>query len=471
MEYNTPMPESTGRKLKKIRESRDISLDEIALKTHIRRAYLEAIEIDDLESLPSKTHLRGFLRLYASELGVKLDDLQVKGYHLSQDVETTQVPDKPEQTTADESDQLSIDPDSAITKAPEPIPPQEIEETPAINEIPSLSEPLIKEEPDSSKSTEIFQRIGQTLRKRRKSLSLSLDDINEHIHIQSPYLSAIETGRFGELPSPVQARGMLTLYAEFLSLDVNSILLEFSEGLQQQRLERQVDEGKRKKSSVRELSPGALRLKNFFSLDLLIISALFIGFAAFVIWGANRILYTDSPQALETEIPGVSDVLLATGTATPDNGIEADTIDDDFAVTDDQINDPLDEEQPLFTTSDNDNPINLVLIPRQRVWVQVTVDDEIAFEGRMMTGNAYDFSGQDQIDILAGNIGALQIFFNEEDLGSPGLFGHLAELSFTETGLVQPAATSTPTFTSTPDEAETPTETPTPTPIIDGDDD
>ena len=353
----------------------------------------------------------------------------------------------------------------------EPIPPQEIEETPAINEIPSLSEPLTQEEPDSSKSSEIFQRIGQTLRQRRKSLSLSLDDINEHIHIQSPYLSAIETGRFGELPSPVQARGMLTLYAEFLSLDVNSILLEFSEGLQQQRLERQVDDGKRKKSSVRELSPGALRLKNFFSLDLLIISALFIGFAAFVIWGANRILYTDSPQALETEIPGVSDVLLATGTATPDNGIEADTIDDDDAVTDDPINDPLDEEQPLFTTSDNDNPINLVLIPRQRVWVQVTVDDEIVFEGRMMPGNAYDFSGQDQIDILAGNIGALQIFFNEEDLGSPGLFGHLAELSFTETGLVQPAATSTPTFTSTPDEAETPTETPTPTPIIDGDDD
>ena len=49
-----------------------------------------------------------------------------------------------------------------------------------------------------------------------------------HTHVRKHYLELIEAGAFGELPSPVQARGMLANYAEFLNLDVDAILLYYA---------------------------------------------------------------------------------------------------------------------------------------------------------------------------------------------------------------------------------------------------
>jgi len=111
----------------------------------------------------------------------------------------------------------------------------------------------------------------------------------------------------------------------------------------------------------------------------------------------------------------------------------------------------------------NNNPINIVIIPRQRTWVQVTVDGEINFEGRLISGNVYDYSGDDSVEILTGNAGALQIYFNDQDMGSPGLIGQVINLVFTESGLVQPTPTNTPTITETPRATPSPTSTPTAT--------
>ncbi|MFN2304968.1 MAG: helix-turn-helix domain-containing protein, partial [Anaerolineales bacterium] len=63
------MEPSIGKQLHSIRESKGLSLEEISQKTHIRLEYLEAIEADDIDVLPSKTQERGFLRLYANQLG------------------------------------------------------------------------------------------------------------------------------------------------------------------------------------------------------------------------------------------------------------------------------------------------------------------------------------------------------------------------------------------------------------------
>ena len=48
----------------------------------------------------------------------------------------------------------------------------------------------------------------------------------------------MEKGHLDDLPSPVQGRGMISNYANFLNLDGESVLLRFAEGLQLRRLER-----------------------------------------------------------------------------------------------------------------------------------------------------------------------------------------------------------------------------------------
>jgi cytoskeletal protein RodZ len=250
---------------------------------------------------------------------------------------------------------------------------------------------------------------------------------------------------------------MLANYAEFLNLDVDSILLYFAEGLQKRRLENQVAQPTRRQA--RALSPNALRLKNFFSLDLLVIALLLITFAGFVIWGVNRILSADITTTAGDELPEVADVLLATGSPTPEITL---TPEGSTTVETDEEDAPA-EGTALSTDLPNTNPINIVVIPLQNVWVQVTSDDEQVFEGRLLTGNAYDYSATEKLELLTGNAGALQIYFNETDVGSVGLIGQIQDLVFDTTGLILPTPTVTPTITVTPQVTPTPSPSPSPT--------
>ena len=64
---------SIGRVLREARDSRGIPLAEAERATKIRSRYLEALEADDLSSLPGRTYALGFLRSYARYLGLDAD--------------------------------------------------------------------------------------------------------------------------------------------------------------------------------------------------------------------------------------------------------------------------------------------------------------------------------------------------------------------------------------------------------------
>jgi hypothetical protein len=100
--------------------------------------------------------------------------------------------------------------------------------------------------------------------------------------------------------------------------------------------------------------------------------------------------------------------------------------------------------------------VNVSLAVRQRAWVRVTVDGEVEFEGRMLPGSVYTFSGNEEVSVLTGNGAALQVFFNDQDLGTMGIYGEVVERVFTPEGLVLPTPTITPTPTATPTEMATP---------------
>jgi hypothetical protein len=60
-----------GKILQAAREERGLTLDQVAGATHIRLRYLQAMEAGDFEALPSRLQVKGFLRSYASYLGLK----------------------------------------------------------------------------------------------------------------------------------------------------------------------------------------------------------------------------------------------------------------------------------------------------------------------------------------------------------------------------------------------------------------
>jgi len=64
-----------GRLLREARTARDLSLADVESVTRIRQKYLEALESGDFASLPRGAVARGFLRTYATFLGLDADEM------------------------------------------------------------------------------------------------------------------------------------------------------------------------------------------------------------------------------------------------------------------------------------------------------------------------------------------------------------------------------------------------------------
>jgi cytoskeleton protein RodZ len=65
--------ETLGQKLRKEREMRGISLDQIAQATRIQKQFLRALEENNFDILPAPVFITGFLRVYATHLGLDAD--------------------------------------------------------------------------------------------------------------------------------------------------------------------------------------------------------------------------------------------------------------------------------------------------------------------------------------------------------------------------------------------------------------
>lgn len=68
--------------------------------------------------------------------------------------------------------------------------------------------------------------IGQRLKEAREEQRLTIDKVFEATRIRVQYLQALEADDLSVMPSPVQARGYLRNYAEFLGLNVEKMLEE-----------------------------------------------------------------------------------------------------------------------------------------------------------------------------------------------------------------------------------------------------
>ncbi|MGZ6507172.1 MAG: helix-turn-helix domain-containing protein [Tumebacillaceae bacterium] len=67
--------QEVGTELKRLREQKGLTLDDVQYGTKIRSRYLEAIEAGELEALPGIVYARGFIKSYAEFLGVNGQEL------------------------------------------------------------------------------------------------------------------------------------------------------------------------------------------------------------------------------------------------------------------------------------------------------------------------------------------------------------------------------------------------------------
>jgi len=409
-----------GQILKQSREEQKLSLDEISVLTRIRLKYLTAIEADNFDVLPSSVQQKGFVRAYARALALDPSPL-IAQLRLTEDEEVN-----------DES------------KFPQ-------------NE---------SKTPPTSKETQPLGEIGTTLRTQRERLGFTLSNVENQIFIPERYLTAIENGSLEELPSTVQGRGMVKNYAQFLGLDPDPLLLNYAEALQT-RLSRVRNQAPDTGSAI------SLRvwLRRFVASPTILWVGAVLLIASVSIWSGVLIFGNQGSASESTAtIPGVADILLPSLTHTPTleqplttpGGIEV-----DVALTPESADPDVEEGEPTSTPQLTGNEkIQIQLITIQRSWVRVTVDNILAFEGRLLRGSVKLFGGELSIEILTGNAAGVKVIYNQRDLGVMGLYGEVINRVYTAEGIATPTplVTFTPTPTETPAVTSTPTRTTTPAP-------
>lgn len=400
------MEQTIGQQLRQAREAQKLTLEQAASATLMRERYLRALEEDNYTVMPSLAQARGFLRAYASYL--KLDpNLLLQDLDSSASIEVS--PTSPQKS-----------------QAPAP-----------------AAAPINYEQADK-----IFVDIGLRLQQRRDLLGLSLDDVARYTHLRRHYLQALESGRLDDLPSPVQGRGMLDNYATFLGMDTEPLLLRFAEGLQARLSARQVARNEppsQPKPRRRRSLPAPLR--RLLSPDILIGVTFAIFLVIFVVWGAIRIFSMNGSPTAEPTAPSIADVLLATETPGPTPSLLAEPP----TVAVPQVEAEPGAEvtaatQPIVFPTGEVTGVQVYVTVVQRAWMRAIVDGKVEFEGRVIAGNAYPFVGESLVEILTSNGAALQVFFNQQDLGPLGTFGQVVDRIYTPQGILTP----TPTITRTP---------------------
>lgn len=317
-----------------------------------------------------------------------------------------------------------------------------------------------KKEPEQNNSRDpeeaaqaLFNEIGNMLSYRRKFLALSLEDCEAQTLIRSIYIESMENGKFDQLPSFIQARGMLNNYASFLDLDVDGIMLKLATALQllSQKKNRRT-ETKRKPAKT------AGRIRKFFTPDLFVGVFVIVGIAGIIIYSAVTIAAYRRNVAEPTPDLGISllDQILDT-TRTPS-----------FLPTESPTAAPDSQSQPLITEieetpeeseiSMSAQPVQLFITANQRTLMRVVSDGKEVFSGRTIPNNTYPFDAENLIELTVGNGDAVSVVYNQQNLGRLGKIGEVITIDFSP----YMAATPTPQFSPTPTNTYEPTYTPQP---------
>lgn len=328
--------------------------------------------------------------------------------------------------------------------------------TPAPDPQPQAQVPGVRETPEF-----IFREIGMELRNRRELLSLTLEEVERHTHLREVFARALEGGDFDQLPSTVQARGMLTTYATFLDLNTDALLLRYADALQARHRARYPEKtgGERPPTEVRSTLPS---WRSFMAGDLIFGLITLVSITLLAGWGLTRFFAQQAEQVDLPPVPSISESLAETPLPTLVQEVTLiPPVDTPFALAETGTPEGATPEVP---TPNLNVSVFLNIVVTERTFMRVLVDGAEVFNGRVVPGSVYPYEAAQSVQVLTGNGAALRVTYNGRDMGLLGNFGEVVNYIYSVDSIVTPTPPSSPTASATPNVTSTPSPTPTRTP-------
>lgn len=278
--------------------------------------------------------------------------------------------------------------------------------------------------------------IGQQLRDAREAQQLSLLEVERETRIRRVFLQAIEEERFDDLPGDVYTRGFIRNYALFLNLDPRPLLADFDHvrSAPRQHDAEVLDE---------PLLPPATNNTGA-RVFLFIMALLIVLMVAWYIY--SRYSGGQSPTELLRSL-GLSARQTAALTRAPSLTPEpSDTpgAESSLPATEPEATATVTTAPAITRTAfPTRTPtaiagILVVVDVLEDSWAHIIVDQDVVFDGTLLSGEQHTWQAQSVLSLSLGNAGGISLQVNNVDLGILGEPGEVIELVYTPDTLPTP---------------------------------
>lgn len=200
---------TVGAELAQARQKLKLSLKEISARTKIKPNRLRAIEQMDSAELPSFVYLKGFLKAYATEVGLDAADFAQRYIDQANVLPPPSAPTNEERELVASSLAMADRSEAADDGLPDGNKDRDDDK--------------ILDDDKTLDGVEPRMTVGAELAHAREKLDLSIEEISARTKIKPERLVAIQQMDSAELPSFVYLKGFLKAYATEVGLDPEDI--------------------------------------------------------------------------------------------------------------------------------------------------------------------------------------------------------------------------------------------------------
>lgn len=254
-----------------------------------------------------------------------------------------------------------------------------------------MSEATSPSNPLKQQQLEKLEQIGIYLRETREDQGLTLDQVAANTMIRARLLRAIEDGQLDQLPESVYVQGFIKRYANALGLDGEAIGKAFPIR----------NDASLYPQTLRDTKPSQLRPLHLYFVYLVLIVGAIAGLSYVLQRNAGNLATSPPPPTAPSP------------------------------VVPSPVASPSPEASPVSSPSAQENPLQIDVTLQDRSWMRVTVDGEIVFEGVLEQGTQRTWSGNEEIQIRAGNAGGVRVAFNQQEGKLLGDEGSVRQVTFT----------------------------------------
>jgi len=285
-----------------------------------------------------------------------------------------------------------------------------------------------------------MSELGQKLRELRESKGLSIEDVARQTRIKPAFIKAIEEGDFDLLPGEVFAKGFIRNYSLFLGLDPEEMLQLYRE---ERKPVKEAGEEPPSPTEVPLERPSWFGLQIIKGVLLPLLAIFILGLAGWLVYSRYPINLR-MPSLVRRSTPSPSPTYTETPTAVPSPTFT-----------------PIPSPTPTPVPSPSPTPTKAIVVLNLkglgRSWLEVKVNDEMAFRGFIYPGDSLVWTGR-RIFVKCGNAGGVKAIVNGQDIGVLGEEGEVLNLEW-EVGQVEPLPVTpepTPEVSPTPSPPATP---------------